>query len=89
MIQNLWVSQSVPGFDQYQTFQDKLAKRLGLTEQTDPDRIETDLNALVPKKERAAFSFRMADHGRAICTARKPGCGECPLSKLCLSAFKA
>ena len=66
----------------------RLAKRLGLTEQTDPDRIETDLNALVPKKERAVFSFRMADHGRAICTARKPGGGECPLGKLCPSAFK-
>jgi endonuclease-3 len=66
----------------------RLTKRLGITRQTNPDRIETDLNILVTKKERAVFSFRVADHGRAICTARKPRCGECPLGKLCPSAFK-
>jgi endonuclease-3 len=66
----------------------RLSERLGLTKQTDPDKIEIELNALVPEKERAAFSFRLADHGRAICTARKPKCAECPLNKVCPSAFK-
>ena len=66
----------------------RLSGRLGLSKQTNPDKIEMDLNNLVPKKERASFSFRLADHGRAVCGARKPKCDECPLIKLCPSIFR-
>jgi len=65
----------------------RVAPRLGLTNESDPDKIEVDLNKLVPEKERADFSFRLADHGRAICHPRKPECGGCPLNKVCPSAF--
>jgi endonuclease-3 len=64
----------------------RVAPRLGLTQQDDPDKIEADLNKLIPEKERAAFSFRLADHGRAICHPRKPEHSACPLNKLCPSA---
>ena len=64
----------------------RVAPRLGLTQQDDPDKIEADLNALILEKESAAFSFRLADHGRAICHPRKPEHSACPLNKLCPSA---
>lgn len=63
----------------------RVAPRLGLTKESDPDKIEADLDKLVPEKERAAFSFRLADHGRAICHPRKPEHSACPLDKLCPS----
>ncbi len=52
------------------------------------DRIEKDLIALVPRKEWTLFAHLLIFHGRAICVARKPRCGECPINKLCPSAFK-
>ena len=64
----------------------RISGRLGLTEQTDPDRIEEDLDEAIPRAERALFSYRVADHGRAVCLARKPRCGECALASLCPSA---
>ena len=64
----------------------RVAPRLGLTGEDDPGKIESDLNELVPVKERADFSFRLADHGRAICHPRKPERARCPLNKLCPSA---
>lgn len=62
----------------------RVSYRLALTAETDPDKIEADLDKLVPQKTRAAFSFQMADHGRAICHARKPECLQCPLDGICL-----
>lgn len=64
----------------------RVAPRLGLTGQTDPDRIEAELDELVPVKDRAKFSFRLADHGRAICRPRRPECAACPLKEVCPSA---
>jgi endonuclease III len=61
----------------------RLSYRLGFTRQTDPVRIETDLLALVPKGRRALSAHLLIFHGRNICGARKPLCGECPVNPLC------
>jgi endonuclease-3 len=61
----------------------RVSRRLGLTEQKDPEKIEQDLTALVPKKEWIEFSHRMIHHGRRICVARKPKCDECVLGGIC------
>jgi endonuclease III len=64
----------------------RLSKRLGLTEQTDPVKVEHELNALVPTVERGAFSLRMILHGRATCIARRPACIRCILADICPSS---
>ena len=61
----------------------RLSRRLGLTTETDPVKVEADLNALVPARERGAFSLRLILHGRRICQARKPRCGSCVLAGIC------
>jgi endonuclease-3 len=66
----------------------RISRRLGLTREEDPGKIEQDLMKLVPKHEWIDFSHRMIWHGRRICFARKPRCGECPLSACCPSAGK-
>ena len=65
----------------------RLANRLGLSEETDPDRIEQDLMRLVPRKRCFGFTYVLIDHGRAICKARKPKCGDCPVKHLCPSSL--
>lgn len=64
----------------------RIANRLGLTSSEDPLQIEQDLLKLLPKKERVIFTHRMIDHGRAVCVARKPRCGQCALYEVCPSA---
>lgn len=61
----------------------RISRRLGLTEQKDPNKIERDLMESVPKKEWIDFSHRLIHHGRQICAARKPKCDECPLGSVC------
>ncbi len=61
----------------------RLAGRLGLTDSKNPDIVERELAALVPKGERLVFCHRLISHGRAVCTARKPKCEACTLSELC------
>jgi len=61
----------------------RISRRLGLTAQKDPAKIEQDLMQLVPKTEWVAFSHRMIHHGRRLCTARKPQCDDCPLRPFC------
>ncbi len=61
----------------------RLAHRLGLSEETSPDRIEQDLMRLVPKDRWTLFSHQLILHGRQVCTARKPACRRCPLESLC------
>ncbi len=61
----------------------RLSNRLGLTTETDPVKIEHELNALVPPKDRGAFSLRLILHGRAVCVARKPRCRDCGLADIC------
>ncbi len=67
----------------------RVARRLGLTDATDPVRAEADLDRLVPPAERGAFSLRLILHGRQTCVARRPRCGQCILADLCPSAGTA
>jgi endonuclease-3 len=64
----------------------RLAIRLGLTTQTDPVKVEYELNAMIPAAERGRFSLRLILHGRAVCIARKPLCFACVLSDFCPSS---
>jgi endonuclease III len=66
----------------------RLSGRLGLTQQTDPVKIELELNPMVRADERGALSLRLILHGRAVCKARKPRCDACVLADICPSAFK-
>ncbi len=61
----------------------RLARRLGLTTQANPEKIERDLNALIPKKEWSLFGLRLIYHGRKVCLARKPRCEKCSLAGMC------
>lgn len=64
----------------------RLSNRLGLTQQTDPIKIEKDLMKLLPQPEWENLSIHLIFHGRAICKARKPNCDDCDLAYLCPSA---
>ena len=64
----------------------RLTRRLGLTAQTDPEKVEFELNALVPEDERGKLSLRLILHGRRVCKARTPLCEECLLADICPSA---
>jgi endonuclease-3 len=63
----------------------RLARRLGLSQESDPNKIEADLMNLVPKHEWTYFSNALGDHGRLICQARKPLCSKCKINHLCPS----
>ncbi|MEI2639645.1 MAG: endonuclease III [Microthrixaceae bacterium] len=64
----------------------RLSKRLGLTGETDPVKVEMELNPMVPMAERGDFSLRLILHGRRVCFARKPNCGGCVLADFCPSS---
>ena len=66
----------------------RLSQRLGLTTNTTPEKIERDLAEIVPKRTWVLFPHLMIWHGRQICIARKPKCGECVLNDICPSAFQ-
>jgi endonuclease-3 len=61
----------------------RISRRLGLTDQKDPVKIEFDLMAVIPKVEWSDFSLRLIYFGRETCTARKPRCPACPLTAVC------
>jgi len=61
----------------------RLSYRLGLTDYTDPNKIEQDLMKLAPREEWSDLSYRLILHGRAVCSARKPKHEECMLEHLC------
>ncbi len=61
----------------------RLAFRLGLTQNTDPVKIERDLTQIIPYEYWGWIAIALILHGRSICPARKPRCGECALSKMC------
>ncbi len=61
----------------------RISRRLGLTAEKDPEKVEEDLMALFPEKDWIALSHRIIHHGRGICSARGPKCPECPLDSLC------
>lgn len=64
----------------------RLSRRLGLTEQDDPVKVEQELNPMLPASERGLFSCRLILHGRRICGARKPQCESCALADFCPSS---
>lgn len=64
----------------------RLSQRLGLSREEDPEKIERDLMAILPKKDWLDFNYMLVSHGRAVCQARKPKCPECFLNRLCPSA---
>jgi endonuclease-3 len=64
----------------------RLSRRLGLTTETDPVKVEHELNAMISPSERGRFSLRMIDHGRRVCLARTPRCEDCVLNDFCPSS---
>ena len=65
----------------------RLSKRLGLTENKNPNKIEADLMLIVPKSHWKRITNLLIFHGRNVCMARKPKCNICSLNKICPSAF--
>ena len=65
----------------------RLSKRLGLTENKNPNKIEADLMEIVPKSHWKRITDLLIFHGRNVCMAKKPKCGSCGLNRLCPSAF--
>jgi endonuclease-3 len=73
---------AVPGIP-VDTHVGRLSRRMGLTEHTDPVKVERDLMELLPPEEWTMFGHRMIYHGRQVCQSRKPNCTECAVKKLC------
>lgn len=63
----------------------RLSRLLQLTAETDPVKVEMELNPMIPAAERGLFSLRVILHGRRVCVARRPRCGDCVLSSFCPS----
>jgi endonuclease-3 len=74
----------VPGIT-VDTHLGRLARRFGWTEETDPDKVEAEIGALIERRDWTMLSHRVIFHGRRCCHARKPACGACPLARLCPS----
>jgi endonuclease-3 len=66
----------------------RLSHRLELSEADTPEKVEADLMKAIPREKWIAFSHQMIHHGRRVCQARKPVCGECPLESVCRSDDK-
>lgn len=78
----LGVAYGVPGVV-VDTHVKRLTFRMGLTKKTDPTKIEFEMMEIIPKKDWDDFGLLLIQHGRAICTARNPKCGACPLNAVC------
>lgn len=65
----------------------RLAHRLGLSTEKDPDKVERDLMRLIPREHWHRVNYDLITHGRSICTAKRPACGACFLNDVCPSAF--
>ncbi|MGA2171561.1 MAG: endonuclease III [Sedimentisphaerales bacterium] len=65
----------------------RLSRRLQLSENSDPVKLEFDLAEIIPKKDWTIFSHTLILHGRNVCQARKPDCENCAIAKYCPSAF--
>jgi endonuclease-3 len=66
----------------------RLSRRLELTRETDPVKVEQDLQKVIPRDRWIQFSHELIHHGRQVCIARQPRCADCSLEKLCNSADK-
>ena len=80
----LGVAYEVPGLV-VDTHVKRISRLLGLTHEKDPTKIEYDLQQLVPKEHWVDWAHLIIDHGRAVCKARSPKCGECVLFEYCPS----
>ena len=78
------VAQDLPGMP-VDTHMLRLSRRLGLTHETDPVKVEQDLMPLFPRQDWTLLSHLLIDHGRKICNARKPLCASCFLADICPS----
>ncbi|MCC6536993.1 MAG: endonuclease III [Bryobacterales bacterium] len=67
----------------------RIARRLDLTKEEDPVKIERDLVKLLPQERWIQFSHQMIHHGRRVCAARNPQCGECPINPVCYAKDKS
>lgn len=65
----------------------RLSRLLGLTEEKNRDKVERDLMALIPRDKWFAANYLLIEHGRRVCSAKKPDCGNCVLNDICPSAF--
>ena len=63
----------------------RIVRRLDITQETDPVKVELALNPMIPAAERGEFSLRVILHGRRVCFARNPDCGSCVLADFCPS----
>jgi endonuclease-3 len=66
----------------------RISRRLELTENTDPQKIEQDLMRIIPREKWILFAHQIIWHGRKLCYARKPKCADCPLENICHAADK-
>jgi len=64
----------------------RLSRRLGLTTETDPVKVERELNSMIARAARGTFSLRLILHGRRVCFARSPRCPDCVLNDFCPSS---
>jgi endonuclease-3 len=80
------VAMGLPGLP-VDTHVGRLTRRLGLTTQTDPVKVESEIDALVPPEEWGALSLRLILLGRKTCRARSPRCEECVLADICPSSL--
>lgn len=81
----LGVLHNIPGWS-VDTHVQRLSKRFGFTREEDPLKIENDLQKLFPGEDWSKLSITIIWHGRRLCYARKPACGECPLQSFCPSS---
>lgn len=81
----LGVAHGIPGWT-VDTHVQRLSKRLGFTNKSDPKKIEVDLQKLFPEQDWSKLSITLIWHGRRQCFARKPDCPDCPINHLCPSA---
>ena len=61
----------------------RLSVRMGFSAENNPNKIERDLMRIVPRGDWIEFNYMLVNHGRNVCSARKPACGECPVAHLC------
>ena len=66
----------------------RISRRLALTRETTPEKVERDLMRLIPQPQWIDFTHRIISHGRQVCIARKPRCADCPLEPLCSAPGK-
>jgi endonuclease-3 len=66
----------------------RISRRLDLTKQSDPVKVEQDLIKIIPRDRWILFAHQIIHHGRALCIARKPKCAECRLDPICYAADK-